>query len=92
MTTTRQPPPIDADVLTEFRARRGDLWAYCTDLDVQTALALSRALVRAVSDLSPAAQAVLVDAIAHEIHVLEQHADPTSSTVATTLKQYLPAA
>jgi hypothetical protein len=91
MTADRQPPAIDAEILADFRARRGDLWAYCTDLDVQTALALSRALVRAVKEISPEAQRLMVEAIAHEIQVLEQHADAASATVATTLKQYLPA-
>jgi hypothetical protein len=88
--TQREPPALDQDVLAEFRARRGDLWAYCTDLDVQTALALGRALVRTVLDLSPESQVQMVQSLTREIMILEQQADPISLTVATTLKQYFP--
>jgi hypothetical protein len=90
--TQREPPALDQDVLAEFRARRGDLWAYCTDLDVQTALALARALVRTVLDLSPESQVQMVQSLTREIMILEQQADPISMTVATTLKQYFPGA
>jgi hypothetical protein len=86
----REPPAIDNDVLAEFRARKGDLWAYCTDLDVQTSLALARALVRTVQDLSPESQTLMVQSLTREIMVLEQQGDPISTTVATTLKQYFP--
>ena len=86
----RDPPALDAEALAEFRARKGDLWAYCTDLDVQTALALARALVRTILDLSPESQALMVQSLAREIAVLERQADPISMTVATTLKQYFP--
>ncbi len=88
----RDPPSIPAEALAEFRERRGDLWAYCTDMDVQTSLALLRALMRTVRGINPAADDHLNDALCHEIRVLEQQADPMSMTVATTLKQYLPAA
>jgi hypothetical protein len=88
----REPPSIPAEALAEFRERKGELWAYCTDMDVQTTLALVRALMRTVRTLHPAANDHLSDALNHEIRVLEQQADPMSLTVATTLKQYLPAA
>ena len=87
----REPPLLASDVLADFRARKGELWAYCTDLDVQTALALGRALVRTVQDLSPDAQALMVESLTKEIMILEQQDDPISATVATTLKQYFPA-
>ena len=89
-TADREPPSIPTDVLAEFRARKGDLWAYCTDLDVQTALALGRALVRTVMDLSTEAQDQMIHSLTREIMILEQQADPISMTVATTLKQYFP--
>lgn len=88
----REPAPIPTEALAEFRERRGELWAYCTDMDVQTSLALLRALIRTVRAVGPAANDQLNDALNHEIQVLEQQADPMSMTVATTLKQYLPAA
>jgi hypothetical protein len=90
---SREPPPnLPAEALAEFRARKGDLWAYCTDMDVQTSLALLRALIRTVRTLHPGANDQLADSLNHEIRVLEQQADATSLTVAATLKQYLPAA
>ena len=91
MSTPPPEPPPHAEALAEFRDRKGELWAYCTDMDVQTSLALLRALIRTVRTLHPSASDHLADALNHEIHVLEQQADATSMTIAATLKQYVPA-
>jgi hypothetical protein len=75
-----------------MRRRDPDLWAFSTDLDLRTALALARALTRTVAELSPVAEHTLFKAIAAEIKTLEEQGDgdPVAQTVAMALKQYLP--
>ena len=91
MTRPAEATQTPYEALAEFRTHKGDLWAYCVDLDLQTVLALTRALTRTMLDLSPAAENSMAVAIRREIGILERHGDPTSATVATALKQYLPA-
>ena len=91
MTEPAQANQTPYEALAEFRAHKGDLWAYCVDLDLQTVLALTRALTRTMLDLSPATESSLSVAIKREIGILEGQGNPTAATVATALKQYLPA-
>jgi hypothetical protein len=90
----RQPPDdpqmTSAQHVAAVRAKDPELWTFCTELDLRTALALARALTRTVADLSPAAEHGLFRALTQEIRALEEANDPMAHTVAMALKQYLP--
>ncbi|MFN3512240.1 MAG: hypothetical protein ACK41C_04290 [Phenylobacterium sp.] len=62
------------------------------EVDLHTALALARASTRALLELSPLAHREIVEALQHEIAVLEGHSDPLSLAAANAVKQYLPEA
>jgi hypothetical protein len=89
MTRKALTTPTPSEALSDFRTRQGDLWAYCTDLDLQTVLALTRALTRTMLDLSPLAESRMTLALKREIGILEGSDDAASATVATALRQYL---
>jgi hypothetical protein len=59
------------------------------EIDVQTALALSRATSRAVTAISPKAHRAMMDAIGMEAAVQEAHGGPVGELVAALLKGHL---
>lgn len=67
-------------------------WAVGVEVDLQTALALSRAATRALLELSPLAHREITAALQQEIDVLEIQSDPLSLAAANAVKQYLPEA
>ena len=60
------------------------------DIDLRTALALSRATTRALLELSPLSHREITAALTHEIELLEAQRDPVSQAAASAVKQYLP--
>lgn len=78
----REPPPADPP----------STWAIGIEVDLQTALALSRAATRALLELSPLAHREITSALQHEIDLLELQSDPLSLAAANAVKQYLPEA
>ncbi len=67
-------------------------WVVGVEVDLQTALALSRATTRALLELSPLSHREITNALKHEIDVLEMQSDPLSLAAANAIKQYLPEA
>jgi hypothetical protein len=67
-------------------------WQIGVDVDLATALALSRAATRALLELSPLAHREITAALEHEIQVLERQSDPLSLAAANAVRQYLPEA
>ena len=67
-------------------------WVVGVEVDLQTALALSRAATRALLELSPLAHREITAALRQEIDVLELQSDPLSLAAANAVKQYLPEA
>ena len=59
------------------------------DVDVQTALALSRATTRAMIAISPKAHRAMMDALAIEAAVHEAHGGPVAELVAALIKGHL---
>lgn len=67
-------------------------WQIGVDVDLATALALSRAATRALLELSPLAHREITAALEHEIDILERQSDPLSVAAANAVRQYLPEA
>jgi len=67
-------------------------WQIGVDVDLATALALSRAATRALLELSPLAHREITAALQHEIELLERQSDPLSLAAANAVRQYLPQA
>ncbi|HEY9234179.1 MULTISPECIES: hypothetical protein [Phenylobacterium] len=67
-------------------------WKVGVEVDLATALALSRAATRALLELSPLAHREITAALEHEIKVLERQNDPLSLAAASAVRQYLPEA
>lgn len=65
-------------------------WQIGVEVDLATALALSRATTRALLELSPLAHREITAALEHEIDVLERQSDPLSLVAANAVRQYLP--
>ena len=63
--------------------------AVALDIDVQTALALSRATTRAFTALSPKAHRAIMDALAIEAANQEATGGPVAELVATLLRGHL---
>lgn len=59
------------------------------EVDVQTALALSRATTRAVTAISPKAHRAMMDALGVEAAVQQAHGGPVAELVATLIKGHL---
>ena len=59
------------------------------EIDVQTALALSRATTRAVTAISPKAHRAMMDALGMEAAAHEVHGGPVAELVAALLKGHL---
>jgi hypothetical protein len=59
------------------------------EVDVQTALALSRATTRAVIAISPKAHRAMMDALGVEAAVQEAQGGPVAELVATLIKGHL---
>jgi hypothetical protein len=59
------------------------------EVDVQTALALSRATTRAVTAISPKAHRAMMDALAIEAAVQHAHGGPVAELVAALIKGHL---
>jgi hypothetical protein len=59
------------------------------EVDVQTALALSRATTRAVAAISPQAHRAMMDALGIEAAVQQAHGGPVAELVAALLKGHL---
>jgi hypothetical protein len=59
------------------------------EVDIQTALALSRATTRAVTAISPKAHRAMMDALGVEAAVQEAQGGPVAELVATLIKGYL---
>jgi hypothetical protein len=59
------------------------------DVDVQTALALSRATARAVIAISPKAHRAMMDALGVEAAAQQAHGGPVSELVANLIKGHL---
>lgn len=57
-------------------------WEISVDVDTQLALALSRASINALMALSPHARAVVRDALAREVDLLQAQNEPTSMAAA----------
>jgi len=57
-------------------------WEISVDVDTQLALALSRASIAALMALSPHAAAVMRDALAREVDLLQAQNEPTSLAAA----------
>lgn len=62
------------------------------EVDLATALALSRAATRALLELSPLAHREITTALEREIEALERQNDPLSLAAASAVRQYLPEA
>lgn len=62
------------------------------EVDLATALALSRAATRALLELSPLAHREITAALEQEIQALERQDDPLSLAAASAVRQYLPEA
>lgn len=67
-------------------------WVVGLEIDLQTALALSRAATKALLELSPLSHRAITEALQQEIDVLEMQSDPLSVAAANAVKQYLPEA
>ena len=67
-------------------------WQIGVDVDLATALALSRAATRALLELSPLAHREITAALQREIELLERQSDPLSLAAANAVRQYLPEA
>ena len=67
-------------------------WQIGVEVDLATALALSRAATKALLELSPLAHREITAALEHEIDVLERQSDPLSLAAANAVRQYLPEA
>jgi hypothetical protein len=63
--------------------------AIALDIDVQTALALSRATARAVIAISPKAHRAMMDALGVEAATQEAHGGPVSELVAALIRGHL---
>jgi hypothetical protein len=59
------------------------------EVDVQTALALSRATSRAVTAISPKAHRAMMDALGVEAAVQQAHGGPVAELVAALIKGHL---
>jgi hypothetical protein len=59
------------------------------EVDIQTALALSRATTRAVTAISPKAHRAMMDALGVEAAVQEAQGGPVAELVATLIKGHL---
>lgn len=64
-------------------------WTSAIDVDLQTALALSRASAEAIMALSPEGARALREALAREVAKLELDASPESEASARSLRQIL---
>lgn len=62
------------------------------EVDLATALALSRAATRALLELSPLAHREITTALEQEIQALERQNDPLSLAAASAVRQYMPEA
>ena len=67
----------------------GTVAAVALEIDVQTALALSRATTRAVTKISPKAHRAMMDALGVEAAMQEAQGGPVSDMVATLLRGHL---
>jgi hypothetical protein len=63
--------------------------AVALEIDVQTALALSRATTRAVTAISPKAHRAMMDALGVEAAVQESQGGPVAELVAALIKSHL---
>jgi hypothetical protein len=59
------------------------------DIDIQTALALSRATTRAVMAISPKAHRAMMDELGIEAATQEAHGGPVSELVAALIRGHL---
>ena len=59
------------------------------EIDVQTALALSRATTRAVTEISPKAHRAMMDALGLEAATQEAQGGPVAELVAALIKGHL---
>jgi hypothetical protein len=64
-------------------------WTSAVDVDLQTALALSRASAEAIMALSPEGARALREALAQEVAKLELDASPESEASARSLRQII---
>jgi hypothetical protein len=64
-------------------------WEIGVEVEVQVALAVSRASVRALMSLSPHADSVMRDALAKEVDALRLRSDPLSLAAASNLLEIL---
>jgi|GEM_PF-2593051 hypothetical protein len=67
----------------------GTVAAIALEIDVQTALALSRATTRAVTRISPQAHLAIVDELKAEAELHEAQGGPVADMVATLLQGHL---
>lgn len=63
--------------------------SFALEIDVQTALALSRATTRAVSAISPKAHREMMDALGVEAAIQQTQGGPVADLVATLIKGHL---
>jgi hypothetical protein len=73
------PPPIDPQ----------SSWALGVDVDLNAALAVSRATALALATLSPAAAQALRQALGAEIAAMENTRDPLSFAAAEAVREVL---
>ena len=85
-------PPLPAREPTFAEEDPNPTWKIGVDVDLATALALSRAATRALLELSPLAHREITAALEHEIQVLERQNNPLSLAAANAVRQYLPEA
>jgi len=67
----------------------GTVAAVALEIDVQTALALSRATTRAVTEISPEARRAMMDALGVEAALHQAQGGPVADMVATLLQGHL---
>ena len=67
----------------------GTVAAVALEIDVQTALALSRATTRAVTRISPRAHRAMMDALGIEAALHQVQGGPVAEMVATLIKGHL---
>jgi hypothetical protein len=74
-----QPGPLPAEPVA----------AVALEVDVQTALALSRAATRAVTAISPTAHRAMMDALGVEAAVQQSQGGPVAELVAALIRGHL---
>jgi hypothetical protein len=71
-------------------ARAADcISSFALEVDVQTALALSRATTRAVTEISPKAHRAMMDALGVEAATQQAQGGPVAELVAALIKGHL---